>query len=231
MKSLFTALIFALAVPSVSSAQVGLELAGAIGDWNVIYGNIDHPMVEGWQRNFVPTTKGISASPHHFFLRVNILELGMAPTVVINYDTLLRFPVTYTPFHGLGLGREHVHENVVHWWDPVVGNAVDMRQALPTFGIQYLSNGGGIGYSITRYRFTKQEYEGVDCWGCQNGSRVISSEPYGASWGHRISLVVYRASDNGKSKRGRDGAEVYYEYLGKGAHRLGVKAIYGFKLF
>ena len=227
MKKLTLALFFVLALPCLGLAGVGLDLAASLGDWNITYSNIDHPMADGWQERFVPQNEGLDTSPRRTFLRMDLAEIGIAPTISLGALRSLRFPVTYTPLRGLGLGHEHVHENVVSWWDQVVGNAVDLRPTLPTFGLQYISNGVGLGYSLTRYRFTNQEFVGDDCWGCRNGSHVISSEPYGYAWGHRVSLVVYHVMEGGNLRK-REGAEFYYEYQGKGVHRVGVKLIYGF---
>lgn len=85
---------------------------------------------------------------------------------------------------------------MVDWWDPVAVQDVVFKKKTPSFGISVkLGDENPVLFQILNYnaKVVRRDYDGIDCWGCRNTSKVYEKKTLDENlWVQKFSVGIHR---------------------------------------
>jgi len=140
--------------------------------------SIETTLSPAWPRLFVPAggTMEIDESGSTQFAFA--FRLGYSRVLFGNdrWGGLLRLPISYQVLGysaGSHLNKQGLARTTLTWWDPVTVSDVVVSHKTPRVGIEYVKGRFSMAISAQHYAISTREFEGVDCQGCRNSSKVF----------------------------------------------------------
>ena len=218
------------AAQSPAPADGRLSVAASIlVDFGISHAGIRQQLPEGWESRFQPPTPAMTTSESHHAYFAD-LGWGLEPRLRFG-STRVGVPIvgrivgTSSPRAGqkgsnyqrFYSQRKLVSGVGVGWWNAVVAMGVAVRQTTPAVGVS-LARGYFSGRLLLQpYSIVIEQFQGRDCAGCVNDSRLISAETVGHGVGERLEVFLHH------TKGGTNGAGVFVERNGPSIYQAGVR--------
>ena len=137
-----------------------------------------------WRQMFVPASDGmkpnVTTHPLTSGFKIGITRIlsgndsSWQITLPISYQLIgLNFNRIHPKFY---LFKNGVAGTTLNWWDTVMVNDIVVEHFTPRIGIEFAKRDCSIAVSIQHYRLLARKYVGKDCFGCQNSSKVVSTQ-------------------------------------------------------
>lgn len=152
------------------------------------------PVPSDWRARLNPPSSSMSTSTASSLFALGFGGLAVEPTLrfasgaevaaLVSYDDLF----TGGPYGSCSLGY-HVAGVTAYWWNPVTLATLRLRKPFPSIGAGVGNERWRLAVKLQRYELIEQQFEGVDCPGCPNYSRLIEEHTREQGWGQRYSVA------------------------------------------
>lgn len=188
----------------------------------------DFDAYEGWEDNFVPKFRGPEDLEYNENYFISQVGLKIEPTL-----STPKVEIGIPIYVSSNLVKSDIKLIDMHWCDPDMEvSKLSYRNIFPQTGISVNSKLNErvsieASHTFSRYKLERTDYEGVDCPGCPNWTKVINQEELGRGNLNRTSLgtkIKLGKEESLKSSNfsGDIGIGLYYSKLQEGLSSYGI---------
>ncbi|MCX6702142.1 MAG: hypothetical protein NTX96_03050 [Candidatus Zambryskibacteria bacterium] len=137
---------------------------------------------EGWQKDFQPPGRSMKVSTMNPTHSSTTIRLGLSFDILrTKSGWRLRVPISeqlagWSGSYINSFGQEELAKATADWWDPVTVSDVVVKRYVPRIGLEVVRGRFMFGVSGQYFTVSERQFRGVDCSGCVNTSKVISSK-------------------------------------------------------
>lgn len=163
----------------------------------ISFGSCDAPLAipTDWRARLEPPSANMSVSTvSSLGAGAAFNGLGLEATLRLGRGAEVAALVSYDDLWGAsGAGASWLGYRVsavtARWWNTVTLASLDLRKPYPSVGVSVGGARWRLAVKLHRYELLERQFEGVDCSGCMNYSRLVEEHTRERGWGQRYAVV------------------------------------------